>query len=202
MENDKWISIHIFQVQNDSFDHISTFCTFFAIRKCAAAICLQDKKYDWRQFPNHYTAYTTEVTNVLSPPSYYFITQIKLKSNRVKIISNMHSTTISTCSEKTNATTFTSDKYTGIHRKEPKCMPAYIHISFRKIKATLGFPDTSKCNAPFLPRTQTQTHTYMYTHIHFTALWTLYGITRVSWYQKGKTNLYFTEARDSEWQWH
>ena len=27
-------------------------------------------------------------------------------------------------------------------------------------------------------------------------------ITRVSWYQKGKTNLDFTEARDSEWQWH
>jgi len=23
----------------------------------------------------------------------------------------------------------------------------------------------------------------------------------VSWYQKGKTNLDFTEARDSEWQW-
>ena len=28
------------------------------------------------------------------------------------------------------------------------------------------------------------------------------GITQVSWYQKGKTNLDFTEARDSEWQWH
>ena len=28
------------------------------------------------------------------------------------------------------------------------------------------------------------------------------GITRLSWYQKGKTNLDFTEARDSEWQWH
>jgi len=27
------------------------------------------------------------------------------------------------------------------------------------------------------------------------------GTTRVSWYQKGKTNLDFTEARDSEWQW-
>jgi len=26
--------------------------------------------------------------------------------------------------------------------------------------------------------------------------------TRVSWYQKGKTNVDFTEARDSEWQWH
>jgi len=24
----------------------------------------------------------------------------------------------------------------------------------------------------------------------------------VSWYQKGKTNLDFTEARDNEWQWH
>jgi len=24
----------------------------------------------------------------------------------------------------------------------------------------------------------------------------------VSWYQKGKTNLDFTEAKDSEWQWN
>jgi len=24
----------------------------------------------------------------------------------------------------------------------------------------------------------------------------------VSWYQKTKTNLDFTEARDSQWQWH
>jgi len=28
------------------------------------------------------------------------------------------------------------------------------------------------------------------------------GTTQVSRYQKGKTNLEFTEARDSEWQWH
>jgi len=28
------------------------------------------------------------------------------------------------------------------------------------------------------------------------------GLSQVSWYQKGKTNLDFTEARDSEWQWH
>jgi len=28
------------------------------------------------------------------------------------------------------------------------------------------------------------------------------GTTRVSQYQKGKTNLGFTEARKSEWQWH
>ena len=30
----------------------------------------------------------------------------------------------------------------------------------------------------------------------------LSGTTRVSRYQKGKTTLDFTEARDSEWQWH
>jgi len=30
----------------------------------------------------------------------------------------------------------------------------------------------------------------------------LSGTARVSRYQKGKTNLDFTEARDSEWRWH
>jgi len=30
----------------------------------------------------------------------------------------------------------------------------------------------------------------------------LSGTTRVSLYQKDKINLDFTEARDSEWQWH
>jgi len=30
----------------------------------------------------------------------------------------------------------------------------------------------------------------------------LSGTTWVSRYKKGKTNLDFTEARDSEWQWH
>ena len=44
-------------------------------------------------------------------------------------------------------------------------------------------------------------HTHTRTHTHpFKAL--LSGSTRVSRYQKGKTDLNFTEARDSEWQWH
>ena len=30
----------------------------------------------------------------------------------------------------------------------------------------------------------------------------LSGTTQVSRYQKGEINLDFTEARDSEWQWH
>ena len=41
----------------------------------------------------------------------------------------------------------------------------------------------------------THTHTYPFNS-------SLSGTTWVSWYQKGKTNLDFTEARDSEWQWY
>ena len=39
-----------------------------------------------------------------------------------------------------------------------------------------------------------------HTHTRVTARFS--GTTQVSRYQKGKTNLDFTEARDSEWQWH
>jgi len=45
------------------------------------------------------------------------------------------------------------------------------------------------------------------THTHLMALHPGFngpssGTTHVSRYQKGKTNLDFTEATDSEWQWH
>ena len=43
------------------------------------------------------------------------------------------------------------------------------------------------------PRTHTHTHPFNSP---------LSGTIRVSRYQKSKTNLYFTEAKDSEWQWH
>ena len=43
------------------------------------------------------------------------------------------------------------------------------------------------------------THTHTHTH-PFNGH--LSGTTQVSRYQKGKTNLDFIEARDSEWQWH
>jgi len=47
----------------------------------------------------------------------------------------------------------------------------------------------------------THNHTNTSSLIHpFNGL--LSGTTRVSRYQKGKTDLDFTEARDSEWQWH
>ena len=52
----------------------------------------------------------------------------------------------------------------------------------------------------FLTPTHTHTHTHTFNGPFF-------GTTRVSryqvsQYQKGKTNLDFTEARDSEWPWH
>ena len=43
------------------------------------------------------------------------------------------------------------------------------------------------------------THPPTYTH---TLNGPLSRTTRVCRYQKGNTNLDFTEARDSEWQWH
>ena len=58
----------------------------------------------------------------------------------------------------------------------PSCRPTN---SIRELK--------EKCN-----------HTHTHTHTHpFNG--PLSGTTRVSRYQKGKTNLDFTEARDSEW---
>ena len=45
------------------------------------------------------------------------------------------------------------------------------------------------------PTTHTHTHTHTFSG-------PVSGTTRVSRYQKSKTNLDFTEARDSEWQWH
>jgi len=41
---------------------------------------------------------------------------------------------------------------------------------------------------------------YTHTCTRLTAVFS--GTTRVSHYQKGKTNLDFSEARDSVWQWH
>ena len=47
--------------------------------------------------------------------------------------------------------------------------------------------------------TSNWSHTNTHTHPFYGPL---SGTTRVSRYQKGKTNLDFTKARDSEWQWH
>ena len=56
----------------------------------------------------------------------------------------------------------------------------------------------TSCNSQQqLQRPLLLTHTY--TH---SSNGPLSGTTQVSWYQKAKTNLDFTEARDNQWQWH
>jgi len=44
------------------------------------------------------------------------------------------------------------------------------------------------------------TYTHTRARVHLTALFP--GLPQVSQYQKSKTNLDFTEARVTEWQWH
>jgi len=48
---------------------------------------------------------------------------------------------------------------------------------------------------PFLPLRYRNTHTQPFNGPFSRTTW-------VSRYQKGKTNLDFSEARDGEWQWH
>ena len=69
-------------------------------------------------------------------------------------------------------------------------------VSFSEIQYGMLFyseADISQLNLPLGANTHTHTHSF---NGPFS------GTTRVSRYQKGKNNLDFTEARDSEWQWH
>ena len=69
-------------------------------------------------------------------------------------------------------------------------MPLPLTVScFSKIQ--IGFT--------FLVLAHPGTHTHTHTH-PFNGPFS--GTTQVSRYHKSKTNLDFTEARDSEWQWH
>ena len=64
-------------------------------------------------------------------------------------------------------------------------------LSSRRSARTLPVPPPSSNNSC----THTHTHTRPFNG-------PFSGTTRVSRYQKGKTNLDFAEARDNEWQWH
>ena len=60
--------------------------------------------------------------------------------------------------------------------------------------------ESLRCNQPVLLRSS-QPPSLSWTHTHpFNG--PLSGTTQLSRYQKGKTNLDFTEGRDSEWQWY
>ena len=75
-----------------------------------------------------------------------------------------------------------------------------------KYESYLPRPEAEEMKCPnfWTGRTVPKANCYtvgVHTHTHpFNG--PLSGTTRVSQYQKGKTNLDFSEARDSEWQWH
>jgi len=71
------------------------------------------------------------------------------------------------------------------------------HTEVKQICTTLR--RYNKFRLHFLLWKYENTHTHTHTH-PFNG--PLSGATRVSRYQKGKTNLDFTEARDSEWHWN
>ena len=90
------------------------------------------------------------------------------------------------------------------------CLAILYVISFWSLLSTSLISSTSAhsvqhlilctVNIPAQKQT-TQNYHSMHTHTHpFNGPFS--GTTQVSQYQKGKTNLDFTEARDSEWQWH
>ena len=79
----------------------------------------------------------------------------------------------------------------------------YRQWKMQKVKDAVGPPTITQRNrrsphSSHFPRNK-QTRTHAHTHTFNSPL---SGTTRVSRYQRGKTNLDFTEARDSEWLWH
>ena len=74
--------------------------------------------------------------------------------------------------------------------------PAFNQLMVRPLKLFLAPDETyPPARKVIIIITCTHTHTHPFNG-------PLSGTTRVSHYQKDKTNLDFTEARDSEWQWH
>jgi len=63
-------------------------------------------------------------------------------------------------------------------------------------------PCNGHCLSPFHPTANSGASKLLNTHTRTRTHTRLMAFFQVSRYQKGKTNLNFTEARDSEWQWH
>jgi len=84
-------------------------------------------------------------------------------------------------------------------------MTATCRFRLRRRRYSVLLNDVTSCTLPPAPCLCTfnlqfnNTHTHTHTH-PFNGPFS--GTTQVSRYQKGKTNLDFTEASDSEWQWY
>jgi len=95
-----------------------------------------------------------------------------------------------------NAKQQTDRQTTHAHREERRHCQQYL-------PSTLHTTSYVPCTYPLLLHTHARTHTRTHAHTHTQPFnGPLSGTTRASRYQKVKTNLDFTEARDSEWQWN
>ena len=81
----------------------------------------------------------------------------------------------------------------------PRGTVAPVHAACRKRNATACVKSVSTRGESAVESEDIEITFDTHTHLFSGPLsWT----TRMSRYQKGKTSLDFTEARDSEWQWH
>ena len=83
----------------------------------------------------------------------------------------------------------------------PKPCPSLIYRSIAEVTAYTSYRARQQTRVASLQSRGTTVTTHTHTHTHpFND--PLSETTRVFRYQKGKTTLDFTEATDSEWQWH
>ena len=87
-----------------------------------------------------------------------------------------------------------SDYYPLLGRLTPSTLSGRMYLTTMLRSVAIVQVDTHA-------RTHARTHAHTHTHTR-TFNGPFSGTTQVSRYQKGKTNLDFTVARDSEWQWH
>ena len=90
------------------------------------------------------------------------------------------------------------------HTRIPHAVEALEQMFEKIFTATSQFHDytlqgtrqlQTDCVSAAVARWKSHTHTHPFNGPFSVTTW-------VSQYQKGKTNLAFAEARDSEWQWH
>ena len=92
-------------------------------------------------------------------------------------------------------------KPTTTYKLQNADMTPYLRLTIKSFSRQIFNPETPNFCSHFVNSLTFPGFLTTHTHTH-TFNGPFSGTTQVSRYQKGKTNLDFIEARDSEWQWH